>query len=637
MIEPGEIDTRAPYEGESLYGFVADVTGANQLGRVAEIAGAADRLHGHRPQLATQGWDDLPILAALLEVEVGELQLRSYPIDPNDAGRRAFFGTSVARADISMRVRKFSPAALAKAPYHRGMWQLRIPFDVETCEILISTCPLCHRIQRWRHSAGVAFCDGCGESLEQPAKTIDQSLKDVLNAAIGLTHTDPARREQSLEMLPAEVAYLGPAMAFELLLRLVPVAAPSCSWRSSDRIWHNDPHHIAHGLSDAWHLLAGWPNTVTARISRDLTTATRYADGTGGATRRFLKLRHSESVPLAVRQMIGRLHELIDTAGPFAADLKSRIMTGKEVAKSMGTGTQEVAALRRLGAFQTIGVARGAMLLPAFDRTEISQIVRDLHRRLDLNRVSARLGLPYYAIEGLCARGRLSVLTHPFFQTRFAKPQTLRESADLLIDALTSGNVPHLDGAHRILNLMQIVGGRLKPWDAVIEAMLDRRFRYVVDRGAEPLFQRVRARIEDILPYLKSPIVRDRADSPLMPHERGSFVFATMMTKRDASEVLNLAPREGTLVLKAYPTLSYPSIPLSDVLSLAKLFVTNVEIAAGLDVPYQLVRRAAADAGISRACDAGYDRTMTTKIVEATIALSSELRRTRSLSDRALP
>jgi hypothetical protein len=143
MIGPGDIETRAPFEGESLYGYVADITGMNKLGRVAEIAGAADRLHGHRPQLTTTGWDDLPALAAILDVDVAELQLRSYPIVAGDSGRRAFFGTTVARGDITTRVRRFSPLALAASPFHRAMWQLRLPFDADTGEILLSNCPLC--------------------------------------------------------------------------------------------------------------------------------------------------------------------------------------------------------------------------------------------------------------------------------------------------------------------------------------------------------------------------------------------------------------------------------------------------------------------------------------------------------------
>jgi hypothetical protein len=220
---------RGPLPGESLYGYLAEIIAAQGLGRIALLSGESDREHGHRPHLATGAQDELPELADALGIDVAELELRSHPLIAGDPGRRAFFGTSIARVDLRPRTRFFSPAALERSPIHRAIWTLRIPFDVDTGEILISDCGLCSRIQRWRHTAGVAFCDGCGESLIRPVERVDAKLLADLAPAVGLTHPDPAIRASSLTSLPDDIASLGPADAFELLLRLVPVVEPACT------------------------------------------------------------------------------------------------------------------------------------------------------------------------------------------------------------------------------------------------------------------------------------------------------------------------------------------------------------------------------------------------------------------------
>jgi hypothetical protein len=635
MIEPGDIDTRAPYPGESLYGFVADVTGANKLVRVALIAGAADRMHGHRPQLATTGWDELPALAKILEVDLAELQLRSHHVLPNDPGRRAFFGTSVAKADISTRVRRFSPAALAKKPFHRAMWQLRIPFDDETGEILVSDCPLCRQTQRWRHSAGVGFCDGCGDSLDQPTDCIEDELLPEITLAVGLTHTDPARRAASLAALPHEVAALGPAMAFELLLRLVPVAEPRCSWSSADRIWRNDPHLIARGMHGAWRLLSCWPNAIRNRISQDIAAANRrFADGNQGATLRFLKLRDAEYLQQNLREVIRRLHESIDTAGPNGPRLRGETMTCVEVAKALSHGTAQVVALRRNSIFRTIGVARGPVLVPAFDRAEVMDVACDKRGRRDLDRANARLGLPYYAVEQLSALGRLPLLTHPFFKARYAEPQTTREALDHLCDRLIRDRTSRTPDDRPILTEMRMVGGRLKPWDAVIEAMLSGDLPYSLVDGTSPIFQRVHVRRENLLPYLQAQITRGEAITQLKTRIDTEFPFIDTMTKCDAAEVLNLAVKQATMLLSEYGTTPEPIVPIAEIEKMAKTYVTNTEIAVRLDMASQTVRGVARRLGIKRACEAGYERVHEAELVEALQATITTKPRLKSGSPR---
>ena len=616
MIDLDEALIRPPVPGESLYGYLAEITAAQGLDRIALLSGETDREHGHRPSLMTGNQDELPGIAGHLGMDVAELEIRSHPILEHDSARRAFFGTTIARADLRPRVRFFSPAALATKPYHRAMWLLRIPFDSVTGEILVSDCGLCGRIQRWRHTAGVDCCDGCGESLVRPVERIDLTLLPEVSAAIGLTHSDPAIRSASLALLPPAIQSIGADQAFELLLRLVPVAEPHCTWRGSNRIWNNDPHAIARGMHGAWRLLEGWPRNMADKISHDIATAgRRFADGNGGATIGFLRLREAEYLAPKLRDVIRRLHESIDVAGHDGERLRAETMTSVEVARVIGGGTKPTVELRRKGAFRTIGVARGAVLVPAFSRAEVRQVVADISSRLDLNQVSAPLGLPYYAVEQLSALGRLPLLEHPYFALRYSVPQTATPARAALVSDILSGRTSALAGAEAMIDLMHMVGGRLKPWDAVIEAMLTGNLLYDVAQGRKPLFQRVRVRRVDLAPLLAMPLTRNGARTALSPRT-ANFEFSTFMTKRDAAEVLNLSVRQGTEVLRGYSTGNLPLVPIADVEALARRFVTNIELAVRIGVPHQRVRRAARILGAERTSEAGYERSLEAALID---------------------
>lgn len=617
MIQPGDIDTRQPYLGESLYGFLADVTAANGLIRIGLITGDAER-YGHRPQLATAARDDLQPVAEMLEVDVDELEHRSYQIVDGDTARRTFFGTTVAKADIRTRTRFFSPAALAKQPFHQAMWQLRIPFDIETGEILVSECRFCRRVQRWRHAAGIDCCDSCGDSLEQITDRIDDEILPEVALAVGLTHTDPTKRGESLALLPAEISCLGAATAFEMLLRLVPVTEAGCTWSKGYRLWGNDPHAIASGMCRAWRMMLAWPGSMSERINQDLTTSgTRHSDGNRGQTIRFLGLRNLEYLPQSLRDVIQRIHASIDTAGPNGAALRAKTMTCGEVGKVLSYGTAQVVALRRRGAFRTIGAARGSLMVPLFDRDEVMLLERDKRHRRDLDQSNAVLGLPYYAIEQLSALGRIPLLKHPFFTARFTAPQTTSTALEELIDLLMTARSPTQTGWVPMLDAMHMVGGRLKPWDAVIEAMLDGDLPYSLTDGPTAVFERVRVDRECLRGHLATPITRNGAITPLTGRIDPHFPYLDLMSKVGAAEVLNLAVRQATRLLSAFPTTNQPIIPIEEVERIAYSHVTNIEIASSLGVPHQTVRSAARALGIRQSSDAGYERIYETKIVAA--------------------
>lgn len=616
-----DLEARSPIPGESLNGYLADITSDNSLYRVQHITSLSGATQAHRPNVSTMHWQGLPALADQLQIDVEELRLRSYPADHEDPIRRAFFGTTVHSLDLRIRERFFAPSALLASAHHKAIWQLRLPYDAETGERLVSKCPKswCGKTQRWRHSAGTRYCDSCASdlALQEVARLDEETLRGYARA-IGLTHTDPLKRTASCAMLPEEIARLGPAIAFELLLRLVPVANPACTWRSATRLWHNDASELAKGIAKAWHLLRKWPDAIVELIDETIAkSARRHGDGNGGATMRFLRNRKSDFVSEPIRELIGSLRDRLDLDGPKGPELRERTMTCKEAAQSLGRGTKEIVELRRAGGLKTLGMVRGDLLVPVFDRSEVSQVKANIVRRFALNRCGEKLGLPYYAIEQLAALGHLPLLSHPYFRLRYCCPQTSVEDYAAFVCRVVDKRPSEIDDGQPISEVMQFVGARLKPWDAIIEAMLAGQLDYAIVDGTRPLFKRIRVRRSDALPFLRMEIARNSSQSPLMAKIDPAFAFTDKISKRDAAEVLNLSVLQGTNFLRNYPRTAELSIPLANIIRDSQMYVSNAELAAKWDASCRMVRAAAESVGISQSGGAGYDRSNEAKLIQA--------------------
>lgn len=619
MIMPGDLEVRPPIPGESLDGFVAEITAANDLMKVRRISGSGGVAHGHRPQLATTGWNNLPDLAELLEVDLSELQLRSHPFVGPDQTRRAFFGTTVHRIDLRSRERFFSPAALATSAYHRAMWQLRLPFDTDTGELLVSTCPraTCGKVQRWRHSAGVRYCDTCVQDLsQQDVPRLREDLLPAYQLATGLTHTHPEKRHESLSQLSEPVQALGADMAFELLLRLVPVVEPGCTWRSTSRLWANDPFEIASGMGKAWQVLKGWPDAILDMIAQQLAVAPVHAsDGNDGRTTDFLRLRSGAHVPVAVAGVIRKLHESIDEDGPNGERIRLQTMDCKEASRVIGIGTGKLVPLRRQGVLTSTTIARGPLIIAGFDRAEIENVAREIQGRCNLTAAGVALGLPYYGAEQLCALGHLTRLARPYFAARYPELQVTQGALQAFVKLISGKKTDGLGSTVPITSALRMVGGRLKPWDAIVTAMLSGDLPFEIAGGTQPLFGRIRVRKADLRIPAAELITRPGAETPLTHLIDPDFAFADRLTKRDAGEVLNLTPKQFTPLLASYPSNPGRTVPIEDVLRIADQFISTTEIAERLDVTYKAVLGKVEELGIPRRSKAGFERRLVERVM----------------------
>ena len=598
MIRANEIETRPPVDGESLDGLLAAITASNFLLRISRLRDPGSVDHGHRTRLATSSWDELPDLADLLGVDVEDLRHRAHP--QCDGARRRFFGSTVSVADLNTRVRRFSPGALAEAPYHRALWQLRLPFDVETGEMLQDSCWDCGAVQGWKRSFGVDRCDICEADLTLvPTTLVPPDTLGDLRLAIGLIDPDPAVRSASMALVPERLRADDSGHVLELVFRLATVVHRDCTWSRTARYWKNDPSVLAEAIACAWRVLPDMTRGVRTAISAALATnEKRFGDGNGGDSLRFLRLRNElHSIPI-IWQAAATIHDAMSLVGPNGGVLRSETAGVNEVARMTGVSEAPLSDIRRGGGLRTVAVMRDSVIVANFDRSEVEQVAIDIRRRQDLNGGTDKLGIPLYGLERIVEAGDLDILDHPYFGLRYPAVQTTKAAIGNLAARIEWKAKERLACTTPLAIALHAVSGGLKPWGTLVRAMLDGRLPLRLDPGPEPLMRRVSIRRADLLKVL--------ADPP--PPRRTTIAIAKAMTKRDAGEVLNLAPREGTKLFRGVHNYPRMAISIDHVEQLARDFISTVEIAARSGRSVRQVVQAASDNGLKRHSPAGYPR-----------------------------
>src|SRR5579859_2931114 len=162
-----------PIPGESLLGLVAravDRNGFRSLNVVLRLADIAGSTAGILPRVDQ---DAVERLAYVLKVPSAEIISRTHrAVEPEDGASGTFidfYGVPLRALYREKARRRVSPRALAIAPYHRAIHDIRpLLFCPETMEYLIDRCPVCDRLLGWHSTCGVAMCEHCLDDNGRP-------------------------------------------------------------------------------------------------------------------------------------------------------------------------------------------------------------------------------------------------------------------------------------------------------------------------------------------------------------------------------------------------------------------------------------------------------------------------------------
>ncbi len=597
-------------DGESFNGGVARFASDNWHERMIEVTSVAGLEFGHRPSASAVEPERLISLANFMGVEAAELSSRSRPYLVEKAGgggHRLFNGLALPTFLIESGIRRYAPAALQRpdGAYHRALWDLRLlPVCTETGQMLLDRCqnPICEggRVG-WIITSGIAHCEHCMADLRRSqSTTVAPELLAALQPVADLFKED--RRSAALERLPGRLSIDDGQLAADLLVALVPVVDPGLS-RDIQRLHLMDPERVCMATTQAWRLMEGWPQRFIDLICRRMEARSkRHGDGNGGRTTYFLRVPNA-SGSAALSALIADVRSSLDLAGPSGAVIEARTIGIKEAARLLGLGTQQLAELRRGKGFATIPALRAERCELLFDRAEVDRIRQEVSGRKGFDSVSSDLGISHDGVSQLAEMGLLDVLEHPSHFMRYNVHQTTQASfARLTADVLANRSSIPKDECIRVAQAMKAVGGRFKPWGPALQAFLNGDIAYAVDDVRGQFVDRIRIRVKDAR-RVASLVYSAPKPQRLAP--------ATMMSKADAMEVLNIASKQVTELFADVPTMKggrKKTLAVVDVLAMARRSISSAELAARRGVATQIAYADAVRSGIERHGLAGFCR-----------------------------
>ncbi len=161
-------------------------------------------------------------LARLIGVPQAEIIERLHPeLDhEGSADLVEYYGIPMRRRFLDSRFRRYSPASLRKASYHRENWDVRVlPFCPESFEVLRSGCPnpRCGTRLNWR-GGSINKCASCGEDLRTASADVVEMDRDIATWVASLVSTNAIERTDAWAKIPGALAKLGTVAVLDLLV-----------------------------------------------------------------------------------------------------------------------------------------------------------------------------------------------------------------------------------------------------------------------------------------------------------------------------------------------------------------------------------------------------------------------------------
>ncbi|MGB7407297.1 MAG: hypothetical protein WA908_02230 [Pontixanthobacter sp.] len=584
------------------------------MDRMLDVTRFAGAHYGNRPSAEAADEAQLRLLADEMEVDPKELIKRSRPLIADrgiEHGRTLFNGLILPTTIIEKRERRFSPAGLKIAPYHRELWDLRLlPACLETGEILTSTCrnPECTGSSlRWRKTLGVDFCEHCVADLKEVRveRLPSDMLTEMRSAAMLFV---PNNRKEALKSLPERIKGQDGQIAAELLIRLLTFVDPDLK-RFMKKLHLVDAVKVARAVSGAWNIMRDWPHGFEEHALAKLNSRTvKHSDGNARATTSFVNGTNMASASGELAIISKELRDTIDTTGPQRDTIVRATIGLKPATVELGWHTAGLAQIRRNGAMSSrLVLDKLGRLQPQLDRNEVELVSRGIAEHRSIGSVSEMLGISRYGIFQLIDAGRFDLLAHPFFEARYREPQIAGHSFDDFLELLQSKARVIKGKTIPLSSAIKVIGGRLKPWDAIFGALLDGSVKFESRPSKRFLINGVLISIKD-LPLIEGFRAENRNPHKLGPNEP--------LPRIDAGEILNLGSAQSTALFsdKSWKESSGgTALTLANILAIGRSHITTGELALRRNVSTQKAYCDAQKVQIPNHGAAGFDRDRATE------------------------
>ena len=561
-----------PYPDESLLGFVnraLSLTAVPRIRRALPLAGIEKQ---SSLAIATTLTDakDVAALATLLRCDDEAISARVYSIGTFDHSTTEvlnFFGVKIRAQYRENKIRRVSPRALAIAPYHRAIWEMRpFSFDPLTREKLLDTCPVCGAKLGWARAPGPFFCDRCVDAegmpstdlRDHPQPIVDIDDVEALDFVTALVDPTPERRSAARRALPAQWRNFSNSALFETVITLASglTMDPAKSAHAQGRVKRNEQFDL---ITPDLLALAG--RAIIGGDEGFAPLAERYrADR---AKRPRLYGRRKELGPLAsitydrhlepsirhqLRQCVDANTKYIGRKHPVRTkENREGLLCIEELARKFGLRSETLRRLSRSGAV-AVYRSEGTKARIRMALVDIEALVPQLREAITEDEAAALLGMPLHVLPGLVER---KLIDRVEWNVEGLVPEQAEYNwtsvQNLLTDvwnrakpAAPVGAVPLIDAASSIQS-----GGA--PWGTIVAAILAGDVEVFVNERRARKNIRYGLSVVDVPAFAKAIQSRpDAADERLDPKWIGTGT---------ASEILKVSERLASRLAEIRPDL----------------------------------------------------------------------------------
>lgn len=568
-----------PHPGESLVGLLCRVTRRNHLRRLRVLLAEGTPVWHAHFNLATRddvNFDQLAHACRLARHEVEDRRYRRVELTPDLPGA-TFHGATIPLYDLHLG-RRLAPSWLNGDPHHCGLGHHSIATHCPTSgDLLIDRCPRCGSAPHWSRIL-LEECARCGLDIRtlRPARVTGRQLRDT-RTMLNIIHPDPARHELAVAKLPRTLAPLDRGTLFEIGWRLGGLLGGINigSRREAGKLTVQTRLDV---LAAGSRILDTWPDDLHAGL-RGIPIGSSAVDPSLPAKVRALAC--AANVWPAVREAVyDAAPGLRTSASGGVRSVVSEAVNAAQLAGTLGVSQRVYERMRGNGAFSPIaagGTVNQHLLVDAADAAPLRELLAD---RITLASASERLHIPHHGVEQLCCSGELTMITDERVVAAIKTRHISKSGLDDLVARIHAKDA-EIQAAGRavsdpvpILQAMRTVGGREKPWAAVVLAMLAGDLPFVVEQSrVGRLMNRVR---------IPADCVGMLAGMTFDAGAHRSFAFDPRINRRDAEDLLNVNPTVFSGAVKAgqTPVSAVGTYDRADVLALSRKLISGGEILA---------------------------------------------------------
>lgn len=529
------------YEDESIIGAIARAADQHVLFRLQAILDAAE-VKAFRPatlQHATPS--ELERIAHVIRCDPAELVGRAGRGITDAVGFRKIaveYGENhiISGKMLDYHTRRIAPKALLQAEYHRLDWfNVLLQYCPQTLELIVNTCPACDNTLGWKAAAGIGSCEFCGTLIPpslEPGLPVELADSYRRFAELVSLHKPTASRARA-QLASPDLAKLPTNQLIELVMDIGCLFLDEPAIRVTNLSLNTSSLKAAQAICCGVEYLAGWPDSFQSSFQRALHEHAK------DPARIYKLWRATRKVSETLAS--GPLATIIDPAAHGATDPEnqtgpfSRRYTERDVERVLKIPPEKRLKLHEWPELRVQSLTKRMRHLGAYDGGQIDELAQHFLGLAEIEATSWQIKLPHYAIEALLDAGMLVWEDHPAVRT--VRPKVAVRSSSAIdfqarVQTAAAATRPPA-GCSSLLSAAKRIGGRRKPWAAIYRALLDGEMRFWLSGGAEVGPSHLLVQPEDMVRF---DHIVDKVLKPDLPQ-------ATVISKMDACEILNLTPR----------------------------------------------------------------------------------------------